>query len=213
MAPTVRIALRAPCRTIVSAFKNHQIMHGPRSLAWRTSALATLGTMAAVVVQSVFAGSGQIAATPSLTWALIWALILPLIVGMCTHRLVSRSLSPMRCLAAKGDQTAFGIVHLSLSGGIPTEVQPLVDALRDVSSKHEETVAAVRSIYTDLNHDLRTPLHTLALQTEVTLIAPRSAEEYEALLRSNLEEFARLATATDRTLQALRELALRRHES
>jgi two-component system heavy metal sensor histidine kinase CusS len=66
---------------------------------------------------------------------------------------------------------------------------------------------------TDLAHDLRTPLNALMLKSEVALSRPRSADEYQALLASNMEEYQRLSRLIENTLFLARaenaQLALR----
>ncbi|WP_243712453.1 ATP-binding protein, partial [Burkholderia pyrrocinia] len=52
----------------------------------------------------------------------------------------------------------------------------------------------------DLAHDLRTPLNNLRGATEVALARPRAADEYQALLESNLEEYDRLARMIENVL-------------
>jgi two-component system heavy metal sensor histidine kinase CusS len=49
-------------------------------------------------------------------------------------------------------------------------------------------------------HDLRTPISNLLGQTQVTLSKPRSVEEYQSLLASNVEEFERLARMVENML-------------
>jgi two-component system heavy metal sensor histidine kinase CusS len=49
-------------------------------------------------------------------------------------------------------------------------------------------------------HDLRTPINNLLGQTEVALSQRRTADHYELLLASNLEELQRLSKMTDNML-------------
>lgn len=190
----------------MQSFKKLRIPRVRRSLAWQAGGLATLGALAALTVQAVWQrGYAPAAQTPFITWNFAWSLVLALIVGLGVHYLVLRGMLPMRRLVAKGHRV--GIADLPPQKCVPTDFIPWVDALCAVLARHEKALELARSIYADLNHDLRTPLHNLTVQTEVTLMAHRSVEEYEVLLRSNLEEFMRLATVADRTLRALRELA------
>ena len=44
-------------------------------------------------------------------------------------------------------------------------------------SAHERLLDRARSISIGINHDLRTPLHVLVVQTEVSLCSPRSVAD------------------------------------
>jgi two-component system heavy metal sensor histidine kinase CusS len=71
------------------------------------------------------------------------------------------------------------------------------------------------SQYTEnLAHDLRTPVNNLRGQTEVMLSRGRSAEEYQTLLVSNLEEYERLSRMIENILFLARaenaQIAVRR---
>lgn len=190
------------------AFKRFHIQQVRRTLAWQAGALAALGATIASAMQAVwlwrFAPGAQI---PFSARIFASSLAVAAFVGVSVHWLVSRALSPRQRLAGKDFRARLQVSDLPPQAILPAEIEPSVDGLRDVLVRHEKTLVLARSVYVDLNHDLRTPLHNLTLQAEVTLMARRSVEEYEALLRSNLEEFMRLATVADRTLRALRELA------
>nr|WP_311530195.1 histidine kinase [uncultured Ralstonia sp.] len=96
----------------------------------------------------------------------------------------------------------------SLSGAndCPAELQSLAKRVEHLVSAYDRLLNSARSISSGLNHELRTPLHVLMLQTEVSLRSPRSVAEYEALLLSNLEEFKRLGAALNTTLTKLQAL-------
>jgi two-component system heavy metal sensor histidine kinase CusS len=78
----------------------------------------------------------------------------------------------------------------------------------------EEGVQRLSGFAADLAHDLRTPLNTLMVETQVVLSRPRTVEEYQALLASNSEEYERLARMIENTLFLARvdnaQLALQR---
>jgi two-component system heavy metal sensor histidine kinase CusS len=52
----------------------------------------------------------------------------------------------------------------------------------------------------DLAHEIRTPVGVLIGQTQVTLAQDRSAEEYQAVLESNLEELERVGRIAENIL-------------
>lgn len=73
------------------------------------------------------------------------------------------------------------------------EVRELSAALNMLMRRLEESFARLSRFSADLAHDLKTPLATLMVQTQVALAQPRSGEEYRALLASNAEELDRLS--------------------
>jgi two-component system heavy metal sensor histidine kinase CusS len=78
----------------------------------------------------------------------------------------------------------------------------------------EDGVQRLSGFAADLAHDLRTPINTLMVETQVALAHPRTAEEYQSLLESNTEEYERLARMIENTLFLARvdnaQLALKR---
>nr|WP_229224878.1 histidine kinase dimerization/phospho-acceptor domain-containing protein [Duganella violaceicalia] len=68
-----------------------------------------------------------------------------------------------------------------------------------------------------LAHDMRTPVNTLMVETQVALSRQRTAEEYHVLLASNSEEYERLARMIENTLFLARvdnaQQALRREST
>jgi two-component system heavy metal sensor histidine kinase CusS len=100
---------------------------------------------------------------------------------------------------------------------------PTSPELRDLSVSLNGMLARLQtgfellSHYTEnLAHDLRTPINNLRGQTEVALSRPRSAEDYQTLLASNLEEYERLTRMIENVLYLARagnaQIALRRSE-
>jgi signal transduction histidine kinase len=61
----------------------------------------------------------------------------------------------------------------------------------------EEALTAVQGLLRIFSHDLRTPLTVLRGDAEVALLKPRSAQEYQRVLASNLAEVDRISRLTD----------------
>lgn len=80
------------------------------------------------------------------------------------------------------------------------EVRELSAALNVMMRRLEESFARLSQFSADLAHDLKTPLATLILQTQVALSQPRTVEHYRALLASHAEELERLARMVDSML-------------
>ena len=76
---------------------------------------------------------------------------------------------------------------------MPSELAELVGAFNAMLGRLEESFQRLSDFSADLAHELRTPIHTLRMQTEVSLAKPRSDDEYRDLLASSLEEYERLS--------------------
>jgi two-component system heavy metal sensor histidine kinase CusS len=96
----------------------------------------------------------------------------------------------------------------------PVELREMGAAFNAMLDRLEDGVQRLSGFAADLAHDLRTPVNTLMVETQVALSRPRTAEEYQVLLASNSEEYERLARMIENTLFLARvdnaQLALRR---
>lgn len=72
------------------------------------------------------------------------------------------------------------------------EIRKLADTFNEMLAKLEHVFVAQRQFIEDLTHELKTPLAVLKGELEVALKRARSREEYESILRSNLEEVNRI---------------------
>ena len=77
--------------------------------------------------------------------------------------------------------------------GMPVELHELVAAFNGMLTRLEDSFRRLSEVSSDMAHELRTPLHNLLMQTQVTLSRERDAADYRATLQSNLEEFERLS--------------------
>jgi len=83
---------------------------------------------------------------------------------------------------------------------VPAELRELGVAFNAMLDRLEEGVQRLSGFAADLAHDMRTPVNTLMVETQVALSRPRTVEEYQALMASNLEEYERLARMIENTL-------------
>lgn len=77
------------------------------------------------------------------------------------------------------------------------ELQDLIAMLNGMLQRLDAALLQQRRIISDVGHDLRTPITAMRGELEVALRSPRSPAEYQALLRSVLEEVDRLASMGD----------------
>jgi signal transduction histidine kinase len=120
--------------------------------------------------------------------------------------------------ARKGLQGLIEVVdqasHVSLAGGgldlqlegAPREVRDVGRALEDMIRRIESGLDRIRTFTAGLAHELRSPLQNLIGETEVALLRVRTPEEYEHLLKSNLEEMMDLSDAVDNMIAFCRKV-------
>ncbi|MFA6610673.1 MAG: ATP-binding protein, partial [Candidatus Omnitrophota bacterium] len=80
------------------------------------------------------------------------------------------------------------------------EVQKLAETFNEMLERLEGAFTAQQQLFADLSHELKTPLTILRGEFEVGLKRARSAEEYEAILHSGLEEINRITKLADSLL-------------
>lgn len=117
------------------------------------------------------------------------------------YLLVRRKLHKAANLAAQARLVSASNLHRRLDiRPAPAELQAMADSFNEVLERLQSSFSKLSQFADDLAHDLRTPLNNLMIQTEVVLSQARSVEEYQALITSNHEEFARLARMVDSML-------------
>jgi two-component system heavy metal sensor histidine kinase CusS len=124
-----------------------------------------------------------------------------LLALLMSFLLVRQSLKPLRDIA----QSAAGFTTDNLGARIvvrkvPRELETLIASLNGMFSGFELGFNRLSRFTADLAHDMRTPLANLRGSTEVALARPRSSEEYQTLLASNLEECDRLSRMIENVL-------------
>ena len=123
--------------------------------------------------------------------ALAAAALLTMVVGIAVAR---RGMQPVRTIALTAGRISAGqLAERIPEANVPPELAELVNAFNAMLGRLEESFQRLSDFSADLAHELRTPLHALRMQTEVSLTKPRSSDEYRDLLASNLEEYERLS--------------------
>jgi two-component system OmpR family sensor kinase len=134
------------------------------------------------------------------------AATLILVAIVATGRLLTaRALGPMDRVVAR----ALTIGASTLGERLPApevddELGRLVVTLNEMLGRIERSVESQRRFTADAAHELRSPLSRLRAELEITLRRPRGLEEYEAALRSCLEEVERLGALTEALLTLAR---------
>jgi len=79
-----------------------------------------------------------------------------------------------------------------LATSVPYELSGLTVSFNKMLERLEEAFKKLSHYSDDIAHELRTPVTNIYTQTQVALSQPRSVEEYQEILYSNLEEFERM---------------------
>ncbi len=133
-----------------------------------------------------------------LLFAISFGAALATLLGFVIVRLGMR---PLRSVVAKADAINTSRLNTRLSvDDAPVELRELGNAFNAMLDRLEDGVQRLSGFAADLAHDMRTPLNTLMVETQVALSRPRCIEEYQALLASNSEEYERLAHMIENTL-------------
>lgn len=123
--------------------------------------------------------------------ALLAAAVLTMLVGLLIAR---HGLRPLREIAHTAGRISAGqLTERIPEAGVPPELAELVERFNAMLDRLEDSFCRLSNFSADLAHELRTPLHTLRMQTEVSLSKTRDADDYRELLASNLEEYERLS--------------------
>ncbi|PXV55880.1 heavy metal sensor signal transduction histidine kinase [Dyella jiangningensis] len=117
------------------------------------------------------------------------------------YLLIRQALRPLRTLAGQAATISAHNLGTRLSASnAPPELHALTATLNDMLSRLEEGFSRVWRFTVDLAHDLRTPIGNLRGTNEVALTRPRTSEEYQALLGSNIEECDRVSRMIENVL-------------
>jgi two-component system heavy metal sensor histidine kinase CusS len=113
---------------------------------------------------------------------------------LLSYFLVRSGLRPLRMMAAQTRAISANKLDTRLDlQAAPRELHEIVQSFNDMLDRLHCSFQQLSQFSADLAHDVRTPLNNLMVQTQVALGKPRSLDEYQALLSSNIEEYERLS--------------------
>jgi len=131
-------------------------------------------------------------------FAVALAFVLTAVLG---YLLLRRGLRPLRKMADHA--TAITPARLDSrmeSHDTPVELQQLSDAYNAMLDRLADGYQRLTQFSADLAHEIRTPVGSLMGHCQVALRQPRSADEYQTLLASNLEELERISRMVESIL-------------
>ena len=126
------------------------------------------------------------------TWAgvALAALVAALFGWFAAHR----GLAPLRRVTDTARRLSARQLDQRLAvDDAPLEVRDHVDAFNGMLARLEAAFQRLADYSADIAHELRTPISNLMTQTQVALSRPRTTDEYQDILASNLEEYERIA--------------------
>ena len=137
------------------------------------------------------------------------------VMALLGFAVARRGLAPLgRVTAAAGGISPSQLDQRLDIAKAPAEIADLARAFNHMLDRLQDGYERLSQFSADLAHDLRTPISNLMVQSQVVLARPRSVEEYQALLASNIEEYERLARMAESMLFLARadntQIALRR---
>ncbi|WP_449191948.1 heavy metal sensor histidine kinase [Thauera sp.] len=133
-----------------------------------------------------------LASVRNATWAgvLAAALAAALFGWFAAHR----GLAPLRRVTETARRlSARQLAERLAIDDAPLEVRDHVEALNGMLARLEAAFQRLGDYSADIAHELRTPISNLMTQTQVALSRPRTTDEYQDILASNLEEYERIA--------------------
>jgi two-component system heavy metal sensor histidine kinase CusS len=117
------------------------------------------------------------------------------------YLLIRAALRPLRDIAASASLVTVNRLDTRIAvARVPRELETLVASLNAMLERVEHGFQRLSRFTADLAHDMRTPLSNMRGAAEVALARPRSVDEYESLLASNLEECDRLSRMIESVL-------------
>lgn len=126
----------------------------------------------------------------------LWAVIaLATLIAVALGWAVTRAgLTPLRQTAQLARQIRIDHLDQRLPADrVPPELDELTSSFNAMLDRLSGSFERLSAFAADLAHEMRTPVNTLMMQTQVMLTQARTAEEYREVLASNLEEYERLA--------------------
>src|SRR4030043_358352 len=76
---------------------------------------------------------------------------------------------------------------------VKDEMSRLIETFNEMISRLDQSFRQVKQFSSDASHELKTPLTILKGEAEVTLRKERTPQEYQQILKSNLEEINRMS--------------------
>jgi len=135
------------------------------------------------------------------TLLLILSITIPsalVVAGLGGHFMANRALRPVEEVTNTAREiTSHNLNRRIRIKNVKDEIGRLAETLNEMISRLDESFKKIRQFSADVSHELKTPLTVLKWEIEVALRRGRTADEYKAILRSNLEEINNMTKVVD----------------
>ncbi len=135
---------------------------------------------------------------------MIYFICIPLTLLISTFagiRISKEIYKPVKELTSKANNISAENLSLRLPvNSNDDELALLSQTLNNMMQRIERSFISLKQFTSDASHELRTPLTILRGQIEVNLTKKRTTEEYEQILKDNLDEIIRLQTIVEKLL-------------
>lgn len=102
--------------------------------------------------------------------------------------------APLHAIVAQIRRISANELNTRLSPGtVPRELADLAFSFNEMLDRIEEAFLRLTDFSADIAHELRTPVTSLMMQSQVALSQTRNIDEYREVLYSNIEEYERMA--------------------
>lgn len=116
-----------------------------------------------------------------------------ILLGALGYAIARHGLRPVKSIGRQASRIEAHSLNerLDIRGG-PVELRELAVSVNRMLDRLERAFVRLSQFSSDLAHDMRTPLANIISSSQITLSRVRTADEYEALIDSNIEECERL---------------------
>lgn len=124
---------------------------------------------------------------------LVVSLLVVIAVSLLGRAIARKGLAPLETLSWHASGLNPNDPGLRLPDeALPAELKTMTLAFNGALERLQTAYERLSAFNADVAHELRTPLGNLIGQTQVVLSRPRTADEFEEVMSSNLEELERL---------------------
>jgi two-component system heavy metal sensor histidine kinase CusS len=163
--------------------------------------VGTSGDKTWVIQVAVDRGNDTLLLANYKVWMGAILLIASILCPLVGYRIAQRGIGPVREITETARQTGSATLSARIdSAGYPVELGALADTFNAMLDRLEDSFRRISQFSADIAHELRTPIHNLRGEAEVTLSRERSIDEYKEALTSCLEETVRLSDLIARLL-------------
>lgn len=124
----------------------------------------------------------------------IGALVACILMIILSYLLVKKGLKPIQTISHNIQSITTEHLNTRLNDkAAPSELRSLIHSFNTMLEDIEDVFKRQSQFSADIAHELRTPISSLMMQTQIMLSKPRSTEMYQDTLYTNLEELERLS--------------------